>query len=60
MSEAIQRGGIASLVNYKDDEAAIKDIVDSWLLKDSEIRKSYLVNLKKARDSWEKLKKEKN
>lgn len=48
---------IASLIRYKDDEEAIENILESLSLKDPSLRKIYLGNLKKARDSWAKLKK---
>ena len=47
---------ICTLGSYKDDEEAIKTIIDDFILKDSKSRELFLANLKKARDSWAKLK----
>jgi len=50
------QANMCTLIKYKDDEEAIKAIVDSFILKDPGLRKTYLANLKKARDSWAKSK----
>lgn len=54
-AENIQ-GTMATLVYYKDDEEAIKDILESQKLKSPELRKLYIKNLKTACESWAKIK----
>src|SRR3989344_3528707 len=56
MSETIQEH-MASIMFYKDDEEALNGIVDSFVLRDVQLRKAHLKNLKDARDSWAKFKK---
>lgn len=48
---------MATLLFYKDDEDAIKEISDNIILKTPELRMAYLKNLKEARDSWANLEK---
>ena len=49
---------MSSVMFYQDDGEAIKQLVDGWVLKDTEIRKARLKNLRAARDSWAKFKQE--
>lgn len=58
-SALIQEQGFGSLIFYENDEIAIEKIVDGWTLKDPELRKISLSNLKKSQDSWERLKTQK-
>lgn len=53
----IIKESVGFLVRYKDDEEAIKSFPDNWKLNNPEIRKLYIQNLKRARDSWIKSKK---
>ena len=43
---------ILFLDSHIDDEEAINKIVDSWVLKNLELRKTIIEELKKVRDSW--------
>jgi hypothetical protein len=47
---------MVTLLYYKDDNEAIKDISDNIILKNKELREAYIKNLKEARDSWAKFK----
>jgi hypothetical protein len=47
---------ISAILYYKDDEEAIKNIVNGVRLKHVELRKIFLNKLQKSRDSWAKLK----
>ena len=47
---------ISAILCYKDDEEAIKNIVDGVRLKHVELRKIFINKLQKSRDSWAKLK----
>jgi hypothetical protein len=46
---------ISTILSYKDDEEAIKNIVNGVRLKHVELRKIFIGKLQKSRDSWAKL-----
>ena len=46
---------ISAILSYKDDEEAIKNIVNGVRLKHVELRKIFIGKLQKSRDSWAKL-----
>ena len=46
---------ISAILSYKDDEEAIKNIVNGVRLKHVELRKVFISKLQKSRDSWAKL-----
>ena len=46
---------ISAILSYKDDEEAIKNIVNGVRLKHVELRKIFVSKLQKSRDSWAKL-----
>ena len=46
---------ISIILSYKEDEEAIKNIVNGVRLKHVELRKVFISKLQKSRDSWAKL-----
>jgi hypothetical protein len=46
---------ISAVLSYKDDEEAIKNIINGVRLKHVELRKVFIGKLQKSRDSWAKL-----
>ena len=56
-TKLIQRQ-MTSVMFYKDDEEALNQIVDGWVLKGPEIRTARLRNLRAAQESWAKFKEE--
>jgi hypothetical protein len=54
--EIVQRN-MSLIMCYKDDEEAIVDLLKSLRLTNPELRKLYVRNLQRSRDSWAELKK---
>lgn len=50
------QGSMLNLMRYKNDEEAIQDILNLEYLKNDDLRKVCIENLRKSFDSWEKSK----
>ena len=52
---AIVQENISAILSYKDDDEAVKNIVNGVRLKHVRLRKIFISKLQKSRDSWAKL-----